>query len=38
MPKKGGSNEEIVHALRQVESGEKVAEVAGWARASHSPG
>jgi putative transposase len=27
MPKKGRSNEEIVHALHQVESGEKVAEV-----------
>jgi putative transposase len=27
MPRKGRSNEEIVHALRQVESGEKVAEV-----------
>jgi putative transposase len=27
MPRKGRSNEEIVHALHQVESGEKVAEV-----------
>lgn len=27
MPRKGRSNEEIVHALQQVESGEKVAEV-----------
>ena len=27
MPRKGRSNEEIVHALRQVESGEKVTEV-----------
>jgi putative transposase len=27
MPRKGRSNEEIVHALHQVEGGEKVAEV-----------
>lgn len=27
MPRKGRSNEEIVHALHQVDSGEKVAEV-----------
>jgi len=27
MPRKGRSNEEIMHALRQVEGGEKVAEV-----------
>ena len=27
MPRKGRSNEEIVHALGQVESGERVAEV-----------
>jgi transposase-like protein len=27
MPRKGRSNEEIIHALHQVEGGEKVAEV-----------
>jgi putative transposase len=27
MPRKGRSNEEIVHALHQVDSGEKVTEV-----------
>ena len=27
MPRKGRSNEEIIHALGQVESGKKVAEV-----------
>jgi putative transposase len=27
MPRKGRSNEEIVHALHQVESGEKVTEI-----------
>ena len=27
MPRKGRSNEEIVHALHQVEGGEKVTEV-----------
>jgi hypothetical protein len=27
MPRKGRSNEEIIHALHQVEGGEKVAEM-----------
>ena len=37
MPRKGRSNEEIIHALHQVEDGEKVAEVCRRLSVSENP-